>query len=84
MTFSQKQMLALTWWNRPGLKDYDAIICDGAVRSGKTRSMVGGFFLWSMAVFDGQYPPFAETLSSSFLPGWDGSFTSPSIAGKIS
>ena len=54
MTFSQKQMLALTWWNRPGLKDYDAIICDGAVRSGKTRSMVGGFFLWSMAVFDGQ------------------------------
>ena len=52
MTFSKKQLLALTWWNRPRLREYDAIICDGAVRSGKTRSMVGGFFLWSMASFD--------------------------------
>ena len=49
--FSKRQYLTLTWWNRPGLKDYDAIICDGAVRSGKTVSMVGGFFLWSMASF---------------------------------
>ena len=47
-------MLAMTWWNRPGLKDYDGILCDGAVRSGKTVSMVVGFFLWSMGSFDRQ------------------------------
>ena len=45
-------MIAMTWWNRPGLKDFDGILCDGAVRSGKTVSMVIGFFLWSMASFD--------------------------------
>ena len=45
-------MIAMTWWNRPGLKDFDGILCDGAVRSGKTVSMVVGFFLWSMACFD--------------------------------
>ena len=45
-------MIAMTWWNRPGLKNYDGILCDGAVRSGKTVSMVVGFFLWSMASFD--------------------------------
>ena len=42
----------MTWWNRPGLKDFDGILCDGAVRSGKTVSLVVGFFLWSMASFD--------------------------------
>ena len=47
-------MLAMTWWNRPGLRDYDGIICDGAVRSGKTVSMAVGFFLWSMTCFRGQ------------------------------
>ena len=46
-------MIAITWWNRPGLKDFDGILCDGAVRSGKTVSMVVGFFLWSMACFNG-------------------------------
>ena len=45
-------MIAMTWWNRPGLKGYDGILCDGAIRSGKTLSMVVGFFLWSMASFD--------------------------------
>lgn len=45
-------MLAMTWWNRPDLKTHDGILCDGAVRSGKTVSMVVGFFLWSMAGFD--------------------------------
>ena len=50
--FSKRQMIAMTWWNRPGLKDCDGILCDGAVRSGKTVSMVVGFFLWSMASFD--------------------------------
>ena len=44
----------MTWWNRPGLKDRDAIICDGAVRSGKTVCMTVGFFLWAMTCFDGK------------------------------
>ena len=52
--FSKRQMIAMTWWNRPGLKNCDGILCDGAVRSGKTVSMVVGFFLWSMASFSGK------------------------------
>jgi len=52
-SFSKRQVLAMTWWNRPGLQDYAGIICDGAIRSGKTLSMVTGFFLWSMACFHG-------------------------------
>ena len=44
----------MTWWNRPEFRDYDGILCDGAVRSGKTVSMVVGFFLWSMANFHHQ------------------------------
>ena len=47
-------MLAMTWWNRENLRELDGIICDGAIRSGKTVSMVNGFILWSMATFDGQ------------------------------
>ena len=53
-SFSKRQLLAMTWWNRPNLRSYDALICDGAVRSGKTVCMVVGFFLWSMAQFDGK------------------------------
>lgn len=52
--FSKRQLLALTWWNRPAFRDRDAIICDGAVRSGKTVSMSVGFLLWSMSRFRGQ------------------------------
>ena len=51
---SKRQLLAATWWNRPAFRDRDAVVCDGAVRSGKTVCMVAGFFLWSMATFDGQ------------------------------
>ena len=52
-SFSKRQMLAMTWWNRPSLCQMEGIICDGAIRSGKTLSMVTGFFLWSMASFNG-------------------------------
>ena len=51
--FSKRQLLAMTWWNRPNLKHHDAIICDGSVRAGKTLAMTCGFFLWSMASFHG-------------------------------
>ena len=51
---SKRQLLAATWWNRPRFRDREAIICDGAVRSGKTVCMADGFFLWSMSTFDGE------------------------------
>lgn len=33
---------------------YDALICDGSVRSGKTTFMALSFVLWAMGAFDGQ------------------------------
>ena len=53
--FSQKQRTAINWW-MPGNETarYDAIVCDGAVRSGKTLAMGMGFFLWAMLSFDKQ------------------------------
>ena len=53
-SFSKRQNLTLTWWNRPRYKDRDGIICDGSIRSGKTISMAVGFVLWSMSRFNGQ------------------------------
>lgn len=53
-SFSKRQKLTLTWWNRPKFKDCDGIICDGSIRSGKTISMAVGFVLWSMSRFNGQ------------------------------
>lgn len=53
-SFSKRQILAMTWWNRPGFRDREGIICDGAVRSGKTVCMADGFFVWSMTQFQGQ------------------------------
>ena len=41
---SPKQMLALTWWcDASKYKDMDAVICDGAVRSGKTLFLALSF-----------------------------------------
>ena len=51
LRFSSKQAQVMSWWYRD---DWDAIICDGAVRSGKTFSMGISFFLWAQARFDGQ------------------------------
>ena len=48
-TFSPKQRALFRWW-----KSYDAVICDGAVRSGKTFAMGTAFFLWAMSNFQGQ------------------------------
>lgn len=52
MRFSEKQLRAMTWWC-PGSADagFDALICDGAVRSGKTLCMGLGFVCWAMACF---------------------------------
>ena len=53
--FSQKQRRVMTWWV-PGNPDFsrEAIVCDGAVRSGKTMAMGLSFFLWAMSSFDRQ------------------------------
>ncbi len=55
LEFSAKQLRAMTWW-LPNRKDsqHDIIICDGAVRSGKTLALSLGFFLWAMCCFDGR------------------------------
>ena len=52
--FSPKQRRVLTWWMSGSAdKGKEAIVCDGAVRSGKTLAMGLGFFLWAMTCFDG-------------------------------
>ncbi len=55
MTFSPKQRRVLRWWQRQS-PDWgcDAIICDGAVRSGKTLCTGLSFFLWAMCCFQGR------------------------------
>lgn len=53
-TLSTKQRLLLTWAHKQSTrKKYDAIICDGAVRSGKTAVMVVSFIHWAMRFFNG-------------------------------
>ena len=53
--FSAKQRTVLTWWmpDSPWAQR-EAILCDGAVRSGKTMAMGLSFFLWAMVSFRGQ------------------------------
>lgn len=53
MTFaklSKKQKTVFKWCYK---SDYKALICDGAVRSGKTICMITSFILWAMRRFDG-------------------------------
>ena len=54
MPFSKKQKKVLTWW-LPGspYADKDAIIADGAVRSGKTLIMSLSFILWANETYSG-------------------------------
>ena len=50
---SPKQKLAMKWWAMREYRNMDAVICDGAVRSGKTLSMSLGFILWACRSFSG-------------------------------
>ena len=64
--FSQKQKRVLSWWV-PGNRDAgkEAIVCDGAVRSGKTMAMGLSFFLWACVCFDNQrFGVCGKTISS--------------------
>ena len=53
--FSRKQRTVLTWWvaGNPHFEK-EAIVCDGAVRSGKTLAMGLSFFLWAQTNFEGK------------------------------
>lgn len=51
--FSRKQIIALTWWCKNSkYEKFDAIICDGSIRSGKTMSMSISFVLWAFYRFN--------------------------------
>lgn len=51
--FSKKQLIALSWWhNSSPFCGYDGLICDGAVRSGKTTCMSLSFVAWSLYRFN--------------------------------
>ncbi len=50
--FSKKQLTVLSWWHpESSYSGYDALICDGAVRSGKTLCMSISFIAWSFFAF---------------------------------
>lgn len=49
--FSEKQRRVLEWWRTPEGRALDGIICDGAVRSGKTFSMSVSFVIWASVSF---------------------------------
>ncbi len=52
--FSRTQLRVLSWWSdASAYRELDAVICDGAVRSGKTLCMGISFVCWAMRRFDG-------------------------------
>ena len=51
--FSKKQMIAMSWWVKNSkYENFDAIICDGSIRSGKTICMSISFILWAFYKFN--------------------------------
>lgn len=53
--FSEKQKKVLCWWcDTSPVRDKDAIIADGAIRSGKTVCMSLSFVFWAMTKYNGQ------------------------------
>lgn len=53
--FSRKQRQVLHWWTKNSpVKEYDGIIADGAIRSGKSLCMSLSFVMWAMSSFNGQ------------------------------
>lgn len=64
--FSAKQLAALTWWcDKSCVKNKNGIICDGAVRSGKTLCMSLSFISWAFYRFsDTSFAICGKTISS--------------------
>lgn len=53
--FSRKQLKIMSWWRAASpYADFDGIIADGAIRSGKTVSMSLSFVIWAMSAFGGK------------------------------
>ena len=47
--WSAKQLQVFRWWRDPATRDrYEAVLCDGAVRSGKTCCAALSFALWAL------------------------------------
>lgn len=47
--FSTRQLMLLTWWTRPSpYHDWDGVIAEGSIRSGKTVAMIDSFVTWSL------------------------------------
>ena len=66
MKFSKKQRIVLNWWRKKSPHyEKEAIICDGAVRSGKTLCMGLSFFLWACSNFsDARFGICGKTIAS--------------------
>ena len=65
--FSNKQLKVLTWWMPESpVYDKDAIIADGAVRSGKTLPMSLSYVIWAMTTFNNQLFGMAGKTIGSF------------------
>lgn len=51
--FSKNQMKALTWWQEGSpYKNYNGIIAEGSIRSGKTLILSLSFVIWAMENYD--------------------------------
>lgn len=51
--FSRKQRKVLNWWCRSSpVRDYNGIIADGTIRSGKSVAMSLSFVIWAMSEFE--------------------------------
>lgn len=66
--FTKKQKKILTWWipQESPVADRDAIIADGAVRSGKTVIMSLSYVIWATETFSGQKLGMAGKTIESF------------------
>lgn len=66
--FSHKQRMVINWWTaKSPVRDYDGIIADGAIRSGKTVSMSLSFVIWAMSTFNGQNFGMCGKTNGSFM-----------------
>jgi PBSX family phage terminase large subunit len=63
--FSEKQLRIFRWWTESSAANLDGIICDGAVRSGKTMCMSLSFVLWAQTNFrDANFALCGKTVAS--------------------
>ena len=66
--FSKKHTKILKWWD-PVISpygDYQLLVCDGAIRSGKTVAIVYSFFLYTQSCFRNVPSPIFAICSQSF------------------